>query len=366
MLGKPLENFIIHGFRGLRSLELPGLGRINLLVGPNNSGKTSVLEAVSTFCQPLNPIEWIDTARRREMKMSNLLDSLKWLFPRIDNGEEELYQGKTFLSGEGNYPLSELRAHYQEAFTTADPDDDYSMESLSKDAQLKLTAVVKNNRSAPNERMGKIVRTFRFKDKSSNSFHFQKEENDPGISVSTITPFSHWAEPDLIKKLTDITLGEKEEFVIKAIQHMDPDIYGALILSKHGVRPSFYIKHRKLGIVPLCTFGDGVRRILSMALYLSLASNGALLIDEVETAIHKSALAATFKNLITACIDLNIQLFATTHSLEAVDAFLSAASGADNEVVAYRLPEPHSDNKVKRFSSDILNRLRYNRGLDVR
>ncbi len=365
-MGKPLENFTIHGFRGLKNLELSGLGRINLLVGPNNSGKTSVLEAIATFCQPLNPIEWIDTARRREIKMANLLESLKWLFPRINNGEEELYQGKTFLSGEGNYPLSELRAHYQEAFTTAGPDDDYSMESISKNAQLKLTAVVRKNNSTQNEYREKIERTFKFKEKAPNSFRFQKEENEPEISVSTITPFSHWAEPDLIKKLTDITLDEKEEFVIKAIHHMDPDIYGALILSKHGVRPTFYIKHRTLGIVPLSTFGDGVRRTLSIALYLSLVSNGALLIDEVETAIHKSALVDTFKNLIGACIDLEIQLFATTHSLEAVDAFLSAARGAESEIIVYRLPEPYSDNKIKRFGTDLLNRLRYNRGLDVR
>lgn len=42
-----LENVTIHQFRGLRDLELKDLGRINLLVGINNSGKTSVIEALS-------------------------------------------------------------------------------------------------------------------------------------------------------------------------------------------------------------------------------------------------------------------------------------------------------------------------------
>ncbi|HMV69068.1 MAG TPA: AAA family ATPase [Myxococcota bacterium] len=36
----------IENFRGIRELGLDGLGRVNLLVGRNNSGKTSVLEAV--------------------------------------------------------------------------------------------------------------------------------------------------------------------------------------------------------------------------------------------------------------------------------------------------------------------------------
>ena len=36
----------ISGYRGLDSFRLEGLGRINLLVGTNNSGKTSILECI--------------------------------------------------------------------------------------------------------------------------------------------------------------------------------------------------------------------------------------------------------------------------------------------------------------------------------
>jgi AAA15 family ATPase/GTPase len=49
-----LQSITIHQFRGLRDLELKDLGRINLLVGINNSGKTSVLEALSIYCHPLD------------------------------------------------------------------------------------------------------------------------------------------------------------------------------------------------------------------------------------------------------------------------------------------------------------------------
>ncbi len=45
---KHIENITIHKFRGLQELTLSNLGQINLLVGVNNSGKTSVLEAIST------------------------------------------------------------------------------------------------------------------------------------------------------------------------------------------------------------------------------------------------------------------------------------------------------------------------------
>ena len=57
-----------------------------MLVGVNNSGKTTVLEAVSTYCRPLDPLEWISTARRREIKSSRerVLDAVRWLFPQAE------------------------------------------------------------------------------------------------------------------------------------------------------------------------------------------------------------------------------------------------------------------------------------------
>lgn len=49
-----IDEFEIGQFRGLRNLKIEGLSQINLLVGSSNSGKTSVLEAMSIFCDPLN------------------------------------------------------------------------------------------------------------------------------------------------------------------------------------------------------------------------------------------------------------------------------------------------------------------------
>lgn len=53
-----LDNVTMDGFRGLRNLHLADLGMINILVGQNDSGKTSVLEALSILCNPLDPSEW--------------------------------------------------------------------------------------------------------------------------------------------------------------------------------------------------------------------------------------------------------------------------------------------------------------------
>ena len=49
-----LDEITIHQFRGLKDVALKGLSRVSLLTGPNDSGKTSVLEAVGVFCRPLD------------------------------------------------------------------------------------------------------------------------------------------------------------------------------------------------------------------------------------------------------------------------------------------------------------------------
>ncbi len=42
-----LKNLSIQDFRSFNRFELKNLGRVNLLVGTNNSGKTTVLEAIN-------------------------------------------------------------------------------------------------------------------------------------------------------------------------------------------------------------------------------------------------------------------------------------------------------------------------------
>lgn len=44
-----LGSFEIEGFRGIQQLEVPRLSKINLFVGPNQSGKTSLLDAIQIY-----------------------------------------------------------------------------------------------------------------------------------------------------------------------------------------------------------------------------------------------------------------------------------------------------------------------------
>lgn len=85
--------------------------------------------------------------------------------------------------------------------------------------------------------------------------------------------------------------------------------------------------------MPLSTYGDGIKKVLLLASNVALAKDGILLIDEIETAIHSKYYNDIFRFVVKACKKYNIQLFATTHSIETVDGFLH--TGYDEETGEY-------------------------------
>ncbi len=120
-------------------------------------------------------------------------------------------------------------------------------------------------------------------------------------------------------------------------------------------------------MVPISVLGDGIRRALSIALSVRKARNGLLLIDELEAGLHVSALDRLYPWLVEACIANNVQLVATTHSLEAVEVIARLAEGdKQREMAAYHLASPGSSHPLKRYTGGMLHRLVHEQGLDVR
>ena len=111
---------------------------------------------------------------------------------------------------------------------------------------------------------------------------------------------------------------------LKALQLFDPEIEDMMIFrSDIGNRPVEYLKHKKLGNMPLSTFGDGIKKVLVLSNAIAKAAGGILLIDEIETAIHKKYYDDIFRFVVKACKTFDVQVFITTHSLEAIDGILA-------------------------------------------
>ena len=89
-----------------------------------------------------------------------------------------------------------------------------------------------------------------------------------------------------------------------------------------GNRPVEYIRHKLLGDMPVSSYGDGIKKVLALSNGIAMAAGGILLIDEIETAIHKKYYDDIFRFIVKACKSFKVQAFITTHSIEAIDGLL--------------------------------------------
>jgi len=168
-----------------------------------------------------------------------------------------------------------------------------------------------------------------------------------------------------MESLSKATFHELKQDIIKLLQVMDEGIIDLDVLYYTGGTPRLYLKHKQIGRSPLNAFGDGVRRLLYIASTLVKVRGGVLLIDELETAIHTLALKPALSWLVQSCQQMNVQLFATTHSLETVDELLDASEEIA-DLVLYRLYPRESRTKLIRNDWERLKRLREDVGMEVR
>lgn len=375
-----LDTFVIGRFRGIQGLKLEELGQINLLVGNNNSGKTSVLEALSLYSDPLNERKWREVASAREvlsgvsslrnrLSALSLADRLTWLFHQQEgesNGPSP--EGSSILLAAPEFAsLREMSATCKR-FLTIEPSR-YRV-SIDKEAEIEVEHVqiaVSITASLPQLTLfdldGNRQEVLDF---SENSHPTLDSDRNLIIAAQLISPFSHRLsslQPQLWTKVVEADL---KDSTLELLRSYDPKILDIDLIFPGERRLVLSVKHQHLGRAPLSTFGDGLRRIFTLATNIPRCQNGILLIDELETAIHTKALRKSFEWLVNACLQHNVQLFATTHSLETIDAVIDASKNEAVDLVAYRLEQDEVQTGVTRFDKGLVTRLREDLGMEIR
>lgn len=370
---KHIDEFMIHQFRGMRDLKLEGLGHINLLVGDNNSGKTSVLEALSIFCEALNWRKWSSVASMREsggLYSLSQNERLTWLFPQGEeyaDHDSSVIGPKISLSASGNFPVKDVSAHYENfseivhirSLRLGEGESPEESEREVEGIKIHISASVQ---ASPGT--SKVLKET-FTSRSNRTFPPVKRSDIAVLPSQMINPSSHRLGSTPSQLWTDVINAETKSDALKLLRSFDSDIQDIDIIIGQAERPTVSVKHQKLRRAPLSIFGDGLRRIFTLAAALPSAREGLLLVDELEMAIHTGALEKTFDWLLRACVQNNVQLFATTHSLETVDTILNTI-GENVEIVAYRLHKEEDTITVTRFDKELLSQLRQELGLEIR
>ncbi len=345
-----LESLSIPAFRGLGDVNFPDLGDVTLFFGGNNSGKTSVLEAIALLARPLDPAQWAQVSRHRDIDLA-IPDGLWAMFPASPT--------LSVIDG----PKQTGRMRVQGVFGQVPRDMAFSglaTENWESDTPGDLTLRIEGKVSEQRSNGPFEVK---------HSMVFRRDEAaqfGEGIAFFrcyTITPMTHRSTRQMIANLSRVIDEGRKNSVVEALQIFDPKVLD-LDISSPGNRQGIRVSHREREVAELTSFGDGMRRVAALAVAIELAKGGLVLVDELETGIHIEILAKVFDWLLQIAAENQVQLVATTHSLETIDALSLAAQRRASSMVGYWLKQREKDN-VMRFGLDKILRLR-DTGLDLR
>jgi ABC-type uncharacterized transport system ATPase subunit len=337
-----LRDLEIAGFRTFRRLRLANLGRVNLIVGRNNVGKSSVLEALQLYADGGASSTIRDLLQTRDLLDAGSRPARDGI-ERLEQAVEQLFHRREGDAGSAMRigPLADLGPALKIERVLLNIGMDPEQQTIFEPGTSALTAEP-GIRVMVGEERAILVPLSRF-DASYRWRGWKKLA--PSVFVSATDLFSASAG-DL---WDNIALTNAEEWVLDALRVIAPEVERlSFIQDQEGYEriPVVKISGARRP-VPLRTLGDGMTRLLEISLALVNASRGFLLIDEVENGIHYAAHAGVWEMIFKIASELDVQVFATTHSWDAILAFQSVANAdSANEGVLHRL-ERNGDAEVK-------------------
>ncbi len=307
----------IDSFRGLADVGISGLRDVNIIAGDNNSGKTSLMEALCLLRKPGDFYNVIKVARMRDnspFSGTMLYENFISLFPRD--------RTNIALHAVGEKDEVHLEIFGEEGKTYVDPEMySYSRVQSPKDEipTHEVSEFVGELRAWVNARSFRDKIHFNpYMKPAYMSFENRRMRDE--INLIYLSPLSH-VQGNVFNQI--VRNKEYKRICIELLQLFDKDIVDLLYLkNENTARAVEYVEHCQLGTMPLATYGDGIKKALSLANGIASAADGILLIDEIETSINHKYYNDIFSFVIMACRQFNVQLFITTHSMEAIDGLL--------------------------------------------
>ena len=309
-------------YRGATGISLHGLRRINLIVGLNDAGKTSVLEAIHLLSNQNDETALLDVMRWRGRWEGPPAPA--WLAAEIP---EHIYISGYFDQVENNVATMMVQRTDDVRGLVADQG------SLLKGYLIE-------------SRYGNAVQTTKvalFSDRPHRA-HFSGRNR---LCPCWLTkPFGANRKDTLVRASGALEAGIKAE----AIDFIKANINSGMANTEHlDAQCRFLATHLDFGrALNLSWFGDGLRRVFEIGLLLASVRDGVLLIDEFESSLHPQLLWSLAHIVQELATKLNVQVFLTTHSKEALDAFITNNRRLA-DIAAYALRNGPQGVDVRRF-----------------
>lgn len=347
-----IKSLAIENFRSLKAIEMHDSGRITLISGRNNVGKSTILEALFLFMDHSAPDSFMKINSFRGQNVINSSTIWEPLFNKLDTD-------KNILIDVG------YNDHHSILKYSKDNDYlPYKADGLSEDLLAQFRTSTKNSYSL----------LFSFSDYTHMTSNYTYQEKGhfslngasvlreiktslPGNEIRIMMPtqFINSAlirvPENVLNGIGKMELSGKKDSIISVLQELDPSIEDILTLAVDGII-QLYIRV-KGQLIPLQYAGDGVMKLLSICLAILERKNGLVLIDELETGFHYSMYDKLWKVIDKISAESNCQIIATTHSYELI---LSASKSinATEDFVYYRMGRANEETKLYRYDHSSL------------
>ena len=311
------KNIKIKNLRAISDLEIENLGQVNLLVGQNNCGKTTVLEALFLLIGATNPALPLT---------ANSLRGLSYFTREMWQSFFHNYDDSYPITIKGGFQDYKMECQDDKMLTIRCRKTTQVINSLSSSDIEEVSKTIKNGTSQPNLVINGLDLEYISSRKPSEKIKtaISEQENriiPEGVKPSYVEGFfmgSYSQGTELKARFDSIQNNEQLlDEVISLLKHIDPNI-SDLRLNRTGILIA------NIGIsnlVPVNLLGGGMMKFLDVAFAMLNYRNGIVLIDEIENGLHHSVQEKLWDAIFTWSKRLNIQVFATTHSDECIRAF---------------------------------------------
>lgn len=329
----PLDSLLIENFRLIRHLEIPTLARVNLLVGKNSVGKSTILEALHLFAKRNHQTIWAILEAREEGTTSpqtseRKIQSLRYLFagrPDLSQQEQEFVIGSQDIHNQLTVQFQYMSDMGSSEFFQGDRDEVFP-------TSLQFSPIL----------------TIAYRgQKANDEFNINRPVQNSIMPLHIIFVSATSLDEQLVKQLWGrIALTPRKQVVIEALRTIMPDVEDLGIINNpelgENELTAVKLRHTETPI-PLRSLGEGATRLFAIILALVNSANGLLLIDEIESGLHYSVQHTLWQIIFDQAHKLNVQVFATTHSNDCINTFQEIANQHEEEGLLIRLERRQGD-----------------------
>ncbi len=368
-----IKDLRIDGYRLFHHFELQPITGVNLIVGDNNSGKSSLLEAVYllTSSDARSSLTYILNERGEKIVSGSFIPQ----FNRVQSSEgyrvAQIFHNRVFKSGQKitMQTSSDEKMSLQIVLEKAtSPNGNSGEQPVLFDVESDLEDHIKSvafKRAAPNaDRSERLPLTEDgiLPGRPYRGFVARPEDRSRFLTTS------YMGYDELAVLWDSITLTPKEDKVVEALQILEPNVERISFTSSQTSNSGILLKIKgEDEPVPLGSMGDGMRRILAVVASLVSVDAGVLLVDEIDTGLYFQTLQDMWWLVLETAFKQKAQVFATTHSWDCVRAFQQALNNfSDPEFGSLIRLEKFGDQiKAVSYTADELD-IAVNQGIEVR